>query len=245
MSAAMFAAHSTLFVSDLHLSAARPDTAQAFTGFLARQARSAAALYILGDLFDAWIGDDDLADPFNASIAVALRALTATGVPVAIMHGNRDFLIGTRFSQATGVSLLADPTLIQLDGQRTLLLHGDTLCTEDTGYNAFRRSVRDPAWQQAFLARPLIDRRAEAQRLRALSEQEKQHKSAEIMDVTPSEVLRVLRAHAYPRLLHGHTHRPMRHRHPVDGRVCERWVLADWAAQAVGLAATGGQICTF
>jgi len=161
------------------------------------------------------------------------------------MHGNRDFLIGSRFSETTGVSLLTDPTLIELDGQRTLLLHGDTLCTEDTGYNAFRGTVRDKAWQQAFLARPLAERRSEAQRLRTLSEQEKRHKSAEIMDVTPSEVLRVLRAHGYPRLLHGHTHRPQRHLHAVDGRACERWVLADWAAQAVGLAATGGQIRTF
>ncbi|MBC7779838.1 MAG: UDP-2,3-diacylglucosamine diphosphatase [Proteobacteria bacterium] len=228
----------TLFISDLHLSATRPHTTQAFADFLRRRATGADALYILGDLFDFWIGDDDLEDPLNARVVDALAALTAAGVPVWFMHGNRDFLVGARFADATGVRILDDPTVIDVYGTRTLLMHGDTLCIEDTRYNALRATVRDPGVQQAFLARTLDARRAEVQRMRAISEQEKQTKSNEIMDVTPSEVLRTLRRHGYPRLIHGHTHRPMRHAHPVDGRVCERWVLADWADAPVGGVAT-------
>ena len=239
----------TLFISDLHLSPTRPHTTAAFIAFLGSRARGAQALYILGDLFDYWIGDDDLDAPLHASVAGALATLTASSVPVYVMHGNRDFLLGARFAARTGVQLLADPTAIALDGVPTLLLHGDTLCTEDLAYNRFRATVRDPAWQQEFLARPLAERRAEAQRLRTLSEQEKQHKRAEIMDVTPSEVLRVLRAHGYPRIVHGHTHRPRQHQHPVDGRICERWVLPDWAAgagaPAVGLGADAGTLRPF
>jgi UDP-2,3-diacylglucosamine hydrolase len=239
----------TLFISDLHLSPARPDTTAALIAFLRGRARSAQALYILGDLFDYWIGDDDLDAPLHAIVADELVTLTASGVSAYLMHGNRDFLLGEVFAARTGVRLIADPTPLELNGVPTLLLHGDTLCSEDLAYNRFRATVRDPVWQQAFLARPLGERRAEAQRLRAISEQEKQHKRAEIMDVTPSEVLRALRAHGYPRIIHGHTHRPMLHRHPVDGRVCERWVLPDWAATAgapaAGLAARGGMIQPF
>ena len=235
----------TLLVSDLHLSVDRPDTSAAFIGLLAGPARDAAALFILGDLFDYWIGDDDLDAPAVRPVVDALAALSASGTKVSFMHGNRDFLVGDRFAAATGVQLLPDPLRLDLDGVPTLLMHGDTLCTGDTAYNGFRAMVRAPAWQQAFLARPLADRRAEAQRLRLLSEQEKAAKPADIMDVTPDEVLRVLREHGYPRLVHGHTHRPARHVHPVDGRACERWVLPDWQASATGLVAAGGRLQRF
>jgi UDP-2,3-diacylglucosamine hydrolase len=230
----------TLLISDLHLSAARPGTTAAFIALLSGPARDAASLYILGDLFDYWIGDEDIDDPAVRPVIDALSALSRAGTAVSFMHGNRDFLVGGRFASATGVRLLPDPLLLDLDGVATLLMHGDTLCIEDAGYNRFRATVRDPAWQRAFLDRPLPERREEAQRLRAMSEREKQSKSAEIMDVTPSEVLRTLRACGYPRLVHGHTHRPGRHLHAVDGRSCERWVLPDWQDAAAGLVTSAG-----
>ena len=236
---------STLLVSDLHLSPARPGTTAAFIGLLDGAARDADVLYILGDLFDYWIGDESVDESAVRPVIAALAAVSAAGTSIRFMHGNRDFLVGRRFAEATGIQLLPDPLLVEIGGVPTLLLHGDTLCTEDTGYNGFRATVREAAWQRAFLARPLAERRAEALRLRALSEREKQSKSAEIMDVTPSEVLRMLRASGYPRMVHGHTHRPMRHVHPVDGRCCERWVLPDWQDSATGLAATGGTLLRF
>ncbi|MBY0440063.1 MAG: UDP-2,3-diacylglucosamine diphosphatase [Burkholderiales bacterium] len=235
----------TLLISDLHLSAARPAATAAFLALLAGPARDAAALYILGDLFDYWIGDEDIDDPAVRPIVDALAAVSNGGTAVSFMHGNRDFLVGERFAAATGIRLLPDPLLLQLDGVPTLLMHGDTLCLEDAAYNRFRAAVRDPAWQQAFLARPVAARREEAQRLRAISEHEKKSKPAEIMDVTPSEVLRTLRAFDYPRLVHGHTHRPGRHLHPVDGRPCERWVLPDWQQVAAGLRADQGRLSPF
>jgi len=235
----------TLLISDLHLSASRPATTRALLALLAGPARGAAALYILGDLFDYWIGDEDIEDPSIRPVVDALAAVTAAGTQVSFMHGNRDFLLGPRFAAASGIHLLADPLLLELDGVPTLLMHGDTLCVEDAAYNRFRATVRDPAWQRAFLDRPLSARREEAQRLRAISEHEKKGKSAEIMDVTPSEVFRVLRAFGYPRLVHGHTHRPARHLHPVDGRCCERWVLPDWQHVAAGLMAEGRRLLPF
>jgi len=239
----MHAGPTALLVSDLHLSATRPGTTAAFLELLGGSARDAAALYILGDLFDYWVGDEDIDDPAVRPVVDALASLTGSGTTVSFMHGNRDFLVGEGFAAATGVRLLPDPLLLELDGIATLLMHGDTLCLEDSGYNRFRAAVRDPAWQRAFLARPLAERRAEAARLRAISEQEKKSKSAEIMDVTPTEVLRVLRAYGYPRLVHGHTHRAGRHLYPVDGRACERWVLPDWHEAAVGLTAGFGRLC--
>ncbi len=236
---------SALLVSDLHLSPSRPDTTAAFLGLLAGPARSAGEFYILGDLFDYWTGDEALDDPAVRPVVEALAALARGGTQVSFMHGNRDFLVGQRFADATGARLLPDPVLVDLDGVPTLLLHGDTLCTEDEGYNRFRAVVRDPAWQQAFLARPLDERLAEARRLRAISEHEKQTKPSEIMDVTPSEVFRVLRARGYARMVHGHTHRPGVHRHPVDGRWCERRVLPDWHGRATGLVARDGRLEPF
>ena len=219
---------STLFISDLHLCSGRPRSNRSFFDFLEREARSARALYILGDLFEYWAGDDDLGDPFNATVVAALARLVASGVPTYLMHGNRDFVIGNAFARASGVTLLPDPTLFDLDGQAVLLMHGDTLCTLDLEYQAFRREARSQTWISALLHQPLAERKAAVEALRRRSEQEKRGKPAEIMDVAPAEVEAVLRRHGYPRLIHGHTHRPARHVHLVDGRACERWVLADW-----------------
>lgn len=196
--------------------------------FLRDTAPVAEALYVLGDLFEYWIGDDGLDQPFNREIADAFSALAARGVRLSLMHGNRDFLIGSRFERESGMQLLSDPTLINLYGVSTLLMHGDTLCSDDVEYQKFRALVRNPAWQQAFLAKPLVERAGIAQDARGRSEQAKQIKEMAIMDVAPATVEEVLRSHAYPRLIHGHTHRTARHEHVVDGRLCERWVLADW-----------------
>ena len=201
----------------------------------------ADALYILGDLFESWVGDDGLALPFNARIAGGLaRASRAT--PVYFMHGNRDFLVARRFARETGVKLLEDPAIVDLYGTRTLLMHGDTLCTADAQYQAFRAQVRDPAWQQAVLARPLEQRIAMAQGLRGQSEGAKQDKGMEIMDVTVEAVLDAYRTHDSPLMIHGHTHRPMRHVHEVDGRERVRWVLPDWYGRGGYLEATPGAI---
>jgi len=218
----------TLFISDLHLCSGRPEINRSFFGFLEREARSASALYILGDLFEYWAGDDDLGDPFNASVVAALALLVRSGVPAYLMHGNRDFVIGEAFAHASGATLLPDPTQLDLCGQTTLLMHGDTLCTLDRDYQAFRREARSDAWIGAMLQRPLAERKAAIEAMRRQSEQQKRDKSMEIMDVDPAEVEAALRRHGYPRLIHGHTHRPAFHLHTVDGHACERWVLADW-----------------
>lgn len=219
---------STLFISDLHLCSGRPQSNRSFFGFLGREARSARALYILGDLFEYWAGDDDLDDSFNATVVAALARLVASGVPTYLMHGNRDFVIGEAFARASGVTLLPDPTLLELHGQAVLLMHGDTLCTLDLEYQAFRREARSHTWIGNLLRQPLAERKAAVEALRRKSEQEKRGKPAEIMDVAPAEIEAVLRRYGYPRLIHGHTHRPARHVHTVDGHACERWVLADW-----------------
>lgn len=218
----------TLFTSDLHLSPQRPVIAEQFFRFLGNEAIHADALYILGDLFEYWIGDDDAGDAFNAQVIAGLKQLADTGVPLLLMHGNRDFLMGDDLAAACGATLMTDPTLTDLYGTRTLLMHGDTLCTDDVEYQKFRASVRNPAAQSQFLAQPLATRREQALRLRAGSEAAKQQKREAIMDVNPDAVAAALRAHDYPRLIHGHTHRPARHVHIVDGHECERWVLADW-----------------
>ncbi|TAK67504.1 MAG: UDP-2,3-diacylglucosamine diphosphatase [Betaproteobacteria bacterium] len=219
---------STLFISDLHLCSGRPGINRGFFGFIEREAKSADALYILGDLFEYWAGDDDLGDPFNATVVAALARLVGSGVPAYLMHGNRDFVIGEAFAHASMVTLLPDPTLLSLYGQPTLLMHGDTLCTLDREYQAFRRKARSDAWIRNLLGKPLTERKAAIEALRRQSEQEKRNKPEEIMDVDPAEVEATFRRHGYPRLIHGHTHRPARHVHMVDGHACERWVLADW-----------------
>jgi UDP-2,3-diacylglucosamine hydrolase len=221
----------SLFIADLHLCESRPAVTRQFYEFLRNVACHADALYILGDLFEAWVGDDDLASPLHAETASHLHKLSGSGVPVFFMHGNRDFLLARRYADLAGMALIADPSVIDLYGVPTLLVHGDTLCTDDIAYLAFRGQVRNPDWQRNFLAQPLAARKAMAQQARAQSEAAKQGKSDEIMDVNAEEVERVLRSHAYPRLIHGHTHRPARHAHQVDGHDCERWVLPDWYAR--------------
>lgn len=217
-----------LLVSDLHLSPTRPDIAEVFFRFLEAEAREAAALYILGDLFEYWIGDDSLVEPFNRRVADAIAATVAAGTPVYLMHGNRDFLIGKRLAAHTGMTLLPDPTLAEIGGVSTLLMHGDTLCTDDHEYQRLRAKVRSPLWQRLVLALPRGVREWRAQRGRLRSERRKRARPAEIMDVNTGAVEEAFRAHGYPRMIHGHTHRPARHLHAVDGHQCERWVLADW-----------------
>ncbi len=217
----------SLFISDLHLCDSRPQISRLFFDFLETHARSAEALYILGDLFESWVGDDE-DTALGRNVAGALRRLSDSGVAVYLMHGNRDFLLAQPFADASGALLLADPTLLDLYGQPTLLMHGDTLCTDDTAYLAFRAQVRDPAWQVGFLAQPLTVRHAMAQQARSQSEHAKQKKTTAIMDVNHQAVIEILREYGYPRLIHGHTHRPARHDLQVDGHTCERWVLQDW-----------------
>jgi len=221
-----------LFISDLHLAPERPRASELFFQFISGAAAAAGALYILGDLFERWVGDDDLDDGFNASIAGALRALSSKGVPLYFMQGNRDVLAGRVFTAHCGASLIEDPTSIDLYGTRTLLMHGDTLCTDDVEYQKFRIHAHDPENQRKFLAQPLAERRKQMLDMRVESEMSKQTKSTSIMDVASAAVEKALREHDYPRLIHGHTHRPARHAHTVDGHQCERWVLTDWYGRA-------------
>ena len=232
----------TLFISDLHLCPSRPQISRLFLEFLDGPARQAQALYILGDLFEYWAGDDDLDDPFNAGICTVLRTLSDSGVPLFFMAGNRDFLAGESFAKATGLRLLPDPTLIEVAGTTTLLMHGDTLCTDDDAYQAFRAEVRSPEWRQAFLALPLVQRKAQIEALRRESEAQKRIKPMDIMDVSPNAVLQGLTSHRCTRLIHGHTHRPALHQFEVDGRNCERWVLPDWYEKG-GYLACGADGC--
>lgn len=219
---------SALFISDLHLSPHEPATAERFLAFLAGPARDADSLTILGDLFDSWAGDDDLADPFNARIVAALRTLSDAGIGVSFMAGNRDFLIGEAFATAAGLSLLHDPCLRDIGGTPTLLTHGDELCTDDPDYQRFRAQVRDPVWRTTFLARPLAERKREIEALRARSEAEKKIKPEIIMDVNANAVGAALTTHNAQAMIHGHTHRQGRHVHFVNGISCPRWVLGDW-----------------
>jgi UDP-2,3-diacylglucosamine hydrolase len=218
----------TLFISDLHLGAGTVQANAALLRFLRETAPGADALYVLGDLFEYWIGDDALGLPFEGEVARAFRALSDAGVPVYFMRGNRDFLVGARFARETGMTILDDPALVDLYGTPTLLMHGDTLCTDDVEYQRFRSKVRRPIVQRLFLALPIALRRRIARNLRGKSAQAKQGKAMAIMDVAPQAVESALRRHGVPRLIHGHTHRPARHEHAVDGSTRERWVLADW-----------------
>ena len=215
----------TLFISDLHLTEERPEANERFIELLEEKAHGAEALYILGDFFEYWIGDDDLAQPFNAVIAGLLRNLS---IPLYFMHGNRDFLIGERFCAATGATLLEDPTVHEIQGVKTLLVHGDTLCTDDHDYQAWRRTARNPAFQAQFLAKSIAERRQAIVQMREKSKEVVAGKAAEIMDVNEAAVKEAMRRHGVRRLIHGHTHRPGRHAVDLDGARAERWVLPDW-----------------
>lgn len=218
----------SLFISDLHLTPDRPATVETFFSFLKGPATRAETLYILGDLFEYWIGDDDVSDSFNASVADALCELTQAGVAVKLMQGNRDVLLGEGFATRCGGTMVADPALVDLYGTRTLVMHGDTLCTDDVEYMKWRAKARNPAFQAGFLAKPIPERKRLILGMRQKSEEHKQGQAPAIMDVASLTVERFLRDFDYPRLIHGHTHRPARHIHVIDGRGCERWVLNAW-----------------
>ncbi len=248
MPAALHAGLPALFISDLHLAEDAPDTAAAFIEFLQGPALEAASLFILGDLFEYWAGDDDLDDGFNQRMCAALRAVSDAGVAVFFIRGNRDLLAGEGFARAAGLTLLPDPCLLRFgqtaDTPALLLSHGDVLCTDDLAYQAYRRQVHDPAWQRGFLAQPLAARKAFIESLRRKSEAAKQTKAVEIMDVNADAVAALFRTAADAVLVHGHTHRPARHVHVVDGRQRIRWVLADWHGEARWLAFDGRRFTT-
>lgn len=219
-----------LVVSDLHIDAARPGIAAQFRGFLAAEARAARALYVLGDLFELWIGDDD-PDPHKRAVIADLRAVADAGVALYFLHGNRDFLLGSRFCEETGGVLLTDPTVVELYGRRALVTHGDALCTDDAPYQKLRALVRDPRWQAQFLALSIGQRQALAREARAGSQVHTQAQPAMLMDVNAEAVATVFRSAAVDTIIHGHTHRPGVYGHAVDGRACTRIVTGDWYTQ--------------
>jgi UDP-2,3-diacylglucosamine hydrolase len=216
-----------LFVSDIHLEEDQPQIADIFLRFLQHEARTADCLYILGDFFEAWVGDDDLTD-FHRSIIAALRAATDAGLPIYIMHGNRDFLLGRRFMRATGCRLLPDEMVIDVFGTPTLLMHGDTLCTADTAYLKFRKKTRNWFVQTLFLLKPLKQRQLIAANMRAKSKLHTSNAPGYVMDVTREEVERVMTKHQVNHLIHGHTHRPAVHEFALENTPATRTVLAAW-----------------
>lgn len=220
----------TLFISDLHLDAERPEITALFVWFLADQAAQADALYILGDLFEAWIGDDDDA-ALATQVAAGLRRVAEGGVPVAFIRGNRDFLLGRSYAARAGVSILPDPCVVTLYEEPVLLLHGDLLCSDDTAYLAVRRQVREPAWQDALLRRTLAERRAFAQQARGASAATQAAMSLDIGDATQHAVDAMFRQFGVRRMVHGHTHRPAVHDTLIDRVSHQRVVLGDWYEQ--------------
>jgi UDP-2,3-diacylglucosamine hydrolase len=220
----------TLFISDLHIDASRPRIIEQFLGFLQAEARSAEALYILGDLFESWIGDD-APDPAQSAAISGLRTLTSSGVPCFVMHGNRDFLLSSQFCAMSGAELLPDPLIVTLYGEAVLVMHGDALCTDDRAYQRLRATVRDADWQRQFLALSVEARRALAGAARAGSQAHTAAMEYAITDVNADSVAMALRAAATSTLLHGHTHRPAIHALQVDGRPRTRIVLGDWYDQ--------------
>jgi UDP-2,3-diacylglucosamine hydrolase len=217
-----------LFVSDLHLQESHPRTAEAFFRFLAERAVHARQLYLLGDIFEYWAGDDDLDTPFHQRIVQSLRELAGRGIEIFWIAGNRDFLVGQGFARAAGLTLLQEPHVISVSGTRIALLHGDAQCTADTKYMAFRAQVREPAWQQQFLAMPLAQRKQIIAGLREGSREAHATKSYEIMDVTPEAVDDIFEATQADVIVHGHTHRPDLHQNGAK----RRYVLPDWELDA-------------
>lgn len=233
-----------LFISDLHLSLEKPELTRHFLRFLTERATQAAHVYILGDLFDAWVGDDDHTPP-SGKIRTALQQLIASGTQVYLQTGNRDFLLGQAFCAQTGVQLLGDYAVIDLFGVKTLLTHGDLLCTDDLAYQTFRVKARSAAWQESILSKPLWLRLLAARWYRLRSFWHKRQKSADIMDVNAQTVCEVMRQHQVTRLIHGHTHRPAVHEWVLDGQPVQRIVLPQWTPQQVTLLAwhsTGYQL---
>ncbi len=219
-----------LFVSDVHLDAATPQATAQFLSFLREEAAAAEALYILGDLFEAWVGDDDQ-EPGNERVCRALRELTSGGVACFALHGNRDFLLGQGFCERSGCRLLSDPVIAELDGERVLLTHGDALCTDDHSYQELRSTVRDGAWQRRFLALPRTHREQLADEARAGSRRHTARTVPDIMDVNAEAVTAAFRAAHVRRIVHGHTHRPGVHELEVDGKPAQRIVLGAWYEQ--------------
>lgn len=217
----------TRFISDLHLEESRPDITDAFLAFLKNRAMGIDALYILGDFFEAWIGDDEHT-PLQETVAAALSEVKASGTAIYFMHGNRDFLIGEDYCNRAGAILLDDPSVVDLYGTSYLLMHGDSLCTADVEYQKFRANMRNPQWQQMMLQRPLEDRKKMARQLREISMAKNQGKEESIMDVTPGEVVREMEAHGVQNMIHGHTHRPAEHDLTANGAPARRIVLGDW-----------------
>lgn len=232
----------SLFISDLHLCESRPNIIKSFVTFLENTAIKASRLYILGDFFEYWAGDDAISVGVHNQSITALKKLSQSGVKIFFMHGNRDFLIGETFCTATGATLLPDPCPLTLYEHQIILSHGDALCTDDVDYQVFRKTVRDDAWQQNFLSQPLAMRMAKIEELRKKSQQAQSTKMLDIMDVNQSAVEQLLTEHAYPSIfIHGHTHRPDTHTHEMNGNQCKRWVLGDWYDQGsyLRLDATG------
>ena len=221
----------SLFVADLHLGPERPQTTRIFEDFARRTAPRAEALYILGDLFEYWAGDDDLSDPHHAAVAHTLAELSRSGTAVFVMHGNRDFLIGQRFCRETGAQLIEDGTVTEIQGERVLLLHGDVLCTDDVSYQRLRRIVRNPVVQWIVRHLSLARRRALAQKMREGSRMHVKSTAAQIMDVNAEAVAKAFRESGVATMIHGHTHRPAVHSLEVDGSRVQRIVLGDWHTQ--------------
>jgi len=218
---------SAVFISDLHLQPERPDITRAFFHFLKTRVKTNDQLYILGDFFEVWIGDDHKTE-FNQSVIRALQDTASLGTEIFIMHGNRDFLIGDAFCQEAKCTLLPDPTCIELNGERILLMHGDSLCTRDTEYMQFRQLTRNPAWQKQLLDKPIKERLAIARQIRGQSTESNRQKAEDIMDVTPNEAVRLMVEHKVQTLIHGHTHRPHTHNITINNRSAQRIVLGDW-----------------
>ncbi len=221
----------TLFIADIHLGKEQPQISEQFVHFLQNEAASARALYILGDLFEVWIGDDAV-QPEHEPALTALKTLTTRNVPVYVMRGNRDFLMADGFEALTGCHLIDDPTTIDLYGKNTLLMHGDTLCTDDVKYQDFRATTRNPAWQTWFLGMTEQERLAFAQKVRQESQSQSQQKTAAIMDVSQRAVFEIMRDRNVTHLIHGHTHRPAIHSFEMGGQTAQRIVLGDWYHQS-------------
>lgn len=229
----------TLLISDLHLETERPDIIEAFLAFLNQHAIEAEALYILGDFFNVWIGDDKVSE-LSLLVASSLKQLANSGTRIYLMHGNRDFLLGDDFVSQCGASLINEPYHLECYGKRHLLIHGDSLCTRDQGFMDFRNMVRNEEWCQHFLAKTLEERQAFADHARAQSKSMNSNKSADIMDVTQSEVLKIMQEHDISSLIHGHTHRPAVHRFPLENGITgERTVLGDWEQGASYISLSG------